>query len=238
MIRLLLTLIAYGIVGCSISFPNPPPPAVIDPQLPPAFDAPIAIIEDRTVEVECLNWVDSPDHSTPCPAWSVVQVRRSTFAEAQAADLPQERYTVLEGEPIADEQAIAWLIRDNAPDFIAGNGGCRPGVRAIGQQVRWEEYQVITEYETLYEIINTCLVSMISEQMKIDGDGEVSWVSTRISGGEPADRSEIEFRPAGTGWYPLNDAGIGQNVTYELQFCEVEPCTERYYQNLIYTEIE
>jgi hypothetical protein len=204
----------------------------------PLPNAPIAIAVDRTFNVECIYWVDTSDAPLPCPAWSVVQIRRSTLREAEFANLPRERYTFLEGNPVADEQAIAYLIRDNAPDFIAGNGGCIEGVRTIVQQVTWEAYQVVTHYETNYEVGPICLVSAISERMNANSDGKAYWVNTRISGGEPFPRERTELLPQWTEWSSVGDAGIGQNVTYELQFCEAEPCTERYYQSLIYSEIE
>jgi len=192
-------------------------------------NAKVMVVEDFTDDVVCrlvykdLDDVQDTGTETPCPAWSILYTHQMTYGEVKTANIPESQYVILTGDELTDAQQVDLLLEMNAlkghKDNVKASAQCTPKYKSIGQYVYWPNIGtgVSTNYETHYNIGNTCLVNDIADRMKRGSTSEtIAWNDTNNSSGKH--NRGINLNTSWSGWYGAGNAGIGQQGHYRIYF--------------------
>lgn len=181
----------------------------------PPDDAVVAIVEDKTREYQCSQWIERQENVEACPEGSILEAVKMTSAQAQQTGA--EDYVVLTGDEHEDRQLMRELvrrIRKKNIDAVAPvpTSACTPRLRSLSQAITTP--LGTTTYETQYNVGNTCLISSIADRMRVtNASVRHEWDYTEHDDWTIFDRFVV-LGSNWTGWYSAGSSGVGRRVMY------------------------
>lgn len=165
--------LAAGLSGAVHAAPSKPSP-----------DTPVLVVEDKTSESSCLVWAETPENAYPCPAGTLIGVRKTTYAEV--ANLKHAHYVVLtnsnssmseQATEYSQSQQAAQKLHDQLAVPASTQATCTSGY--FNQSGSYSFQGRSVQFEVYYSRQSDCFISNISDRTKCSSCGAV-WVSTQI----------------------------------------------------------